>query len=128
MSLLSTLKHRAIQLKSEVHVLTLAYKDKRTPTSAKILIGITVGYLLSPIDLIPDFIPIFGSLDDLIIVPALIALTIKLIPPIVLNDVREQLKNNPQPYKKNNWLFAVLIVIIWLSVLYILVIQIKQKF
>jgi len=128
MSLLSTLKHRAIQLKSEVHVLTLAYKDKRTPTSAKILIGITVGYLLSPIDLIPDFIPIFGSLDDLIIVPALIALTIKLIPPIVLNDVREQLKNNPQPYKKNNWLFAVLIVIIWLSVLYILVIQIKQRF
>ena len=123
MSLLSTLKHRAIQLKSEVHVLTLAYKDKRTPTSAKILIGITVGYLLSPIDLIPDFIPIFGSLDDLIIVPALIALTIKLIPPIVLNDVREQLKNNPQPYKKNNWLFAVLIVIIWPSVLYILVIR-----
>ena len=127
MSLLSTLKHRAIQLKSEVHVLTLAYKDKRTPTSAKILIGITVGYLLSPIDLIPDFIPIFGLLDDLIIVPALIALTIKLIPPIVLNDVREQLKNNPQPYKKNNWLFAALIIIIWLSILYIIVFWIRGR-
>ena len=127
MSLLSTLKHRAKQLKAEAQVLILAYGDKRTPLTAKILIGITVGYLLSPIDLIPDFIPILGLLDDFIIVPVLIALSIKLIPPTVLNDAREQLKNNPQRYKKNNWLFAALIIIIWLSILYIIVFWIRGR-
>ena len=72
MGLLTKLKQRARQLKSEANVLMIAYKDKRTPSSAKILIGLTVGYLLCPIDLIPDFIPVLGLLDDLIIVPALI--------------------------------------------------------
>ena len=127
MSLLSTLKHRAKQLKAEAQVLILAYRDKRTPLTAKILIGITLGYLLSPIDLIPDFIPILGLFDDFIIVPVLIALSIKLIPPTVLNDAREQLKNNPQRYKKNNWLFAALIIIIWLSILYIIVFWIRGR-
>lgn len=113
MSLLSNLKAKAKKLKSEAQVLMVAYKDKRTPKSAKILIGITVGYLLSPIDLIPDFIPALGILDDLIIVPALIALSIKLIPKTVLFEAREDLKNNPQRYEKNNWLFAVVIILIW---------------
>lgn len=126
MSILDKLKQRARQLKSEAQVLMIAYKDKRTPASAKILIGITVGYLLSPIDLIPDFIPVLGILDDLIIVPALIALSIKLIPEIVLNDARELLKNNPQRYKKNNWVFAVVIIIIWLSVLYFVFVQVRR--
>jgi len=119
MSLLSNLKSRAKKLKSEAQVLLLAYKDKRTPRSAKILIGITVGYLLSPIDLIPDFIPILGLLDDLIIVPALIALSIKLIPSVVIEDARKQLKDNPIRYKKNNYVFAIIIIIIWLVVLYL---------
>jgi len=69
----------------------IAYKDKRTPAFAKVLIAITVGYLSSPIDLITDFIPVLSLLDDLIIVPALIALSIKLIPETVLNDAREKL-------------------------------------
>lgn len=126
MNFLSSLKARAKRLKTEAQVLMLAYKDKRTPASAKILIGITVGYLLSPIDLIPDFIPILGLLDDLIIVPALIALSIRLIPAAVVNEAREQLKNNPQQYKKNNYLFAIVIVLIWLSVLYFVFIQAKR--
>ncbi len=126
MALLTNLKSRAKKLKSEAQVLMIAYKDKRTPASAKILIGITVGYLLSPIDLIPDFIPVLGLLDDLIIVPALIALSIKLIPGAVLEDAREQLKNNPKRYKKNNYLFAIVIVLIWISVLYFVFIQLKQ--
>lgn len=112
--LISKLKEKARQLKSEAQVLMVAYKDKRTPVAAKILIGITVGYLLSPIDLIPDFIPVLGFLDDLIIVPALIALSIKLIPEIVLQDARENLANNPLGFKKNNWIFACIIIIIWL--------------
>ena len=126
MSLLTNLKSRAKKLKSEAKVLLIAYKDKRTPASAKILIGITVGYLLSPIDLIPDFIPVLGLLDDLIIVPALIALSVKLIPHAVLEDAREQLKNNPGRYKKNNYLFAIVIVLIWISVLYFVFIQLKR--
>ncbi|NCI47416.1 YkvA family protein [Sediminibacterium soli] len=120
MGLLAKLKQRARQLKSEVQVLILAYKDRRTPVMAKILIGITVGYLLSPVDLIPDFIPVLGLLDDLIIVPALIALSIKLIPPVVLEEAREQLKRNGQLYKKSNYLAAAIIALIWIAILYFL--------
>lgn len=118
MGILSELKQKARHLKSEAQVLMIAYKDKRTPLSAKILIGITVGYLLSPIDLIPDFIPVLGLLDDLIIVPLLISISIKLIPESVLNDAREAIRSNPKKLKKANWAFAALIVVIWLSVLY----------
>jgi uncharacterized membrane protein YkvA (DUF1232 family) len=126
MSILDKLKQRARQLKSEAQVLMIAYKDKRTPASAKMFIGITVGYLLSPIDLIPDFIPVLGILDDLIIVPALIALSIKLIPEIVLNDAREQLKSNPWRFKKNNWKFAIVIILIWICVLYLVFVHVRR--
>ncbi len=126
MNLLQKLKQKAKYLKSEAQVLMIAYKDKRTPLGAKILIGITVGYLLSPIDLIPDFIPVLGLLDDLIIVPALITLSIKLIPDIVLTDARNQLNDNPQRYKKNNWLFAIIIIVIWIAILYLAYIKLKH--
>ncbi len=126
MRLLDKLKQKAKKLRSEAQVLMIAYKDNRTPLKAKILIGITVGYLLSPIDLIPDFIPVLGILDDLIIVPALIALSIKLIPKFILEDAREKLKNNPLHFKKNNWIFAVVIIIIWLAALYLVFNQVKK--
>ena len=74
------LKERTKQLKTDIPALFLSMKSNDTPLSAKILAGITVGYALSPIDLIPDFIPVLGYLDDIIILPALIALTIRLIP------------------------------------------------
>ena len=128
MSLLTKLKQKARQLTSEAQVLMIAYKDKRTPSSAKILIGITIGYSLCPIDLIPDFIPVLGLLDDLIIVPALIALSIKLIPAIVLNEARERLKANPQRYRKNNWVFAIVIILIWTAVIYLLFKELKHIF
>lgn len=114
---LQSLKQKAKKLKSEAQVLMIAYTDKRIPLSAKILIGITVGYLLSPIDLIPDFIPVLGLLDDLIIVPILIAISIKLIPAIVLQEAREKLLNNPVHYKKNNRIFAAIIILIWILVI-----------
>ena len=118
MQLIDKLKKQATQLKSEAQVLILAYADKRTPLTAKILIGLTVSYLLSPIDLIPDFIPIIGLIDDLIIVPLLIALSIKLIPQTVLTEARQNVRDNPQKLKKSNWIFATVIVIIWLTLLY----------
>ncbi len=98
----------------------LAYKDKRTPISAKILIGITVGYLLSPVDLIPDFIPVLGLLDDLIIVPVLITWSIKLIPETVLIDARKKLINEPLLMRKTNWIFGSVIVAIWIFLVVIL--------
>jgi len=116
--LLSELKQRARKLKSEAQVLMIAYKDKRTPVTAKALIAITVGYLLSPIDLIPDFIPVLGLLDDLIIVPVLISFSLKLIPAVVLLDARERVKNNPEALKKTNWFFAVVIMLIGSALLF----------
>lgn len=102
----------------EAQVLLLAYADPRTPLAAKILIGLTVGYLLSPIDLIPDFIPVLGLLDDLLLVPLLIRLSIRLIPVQVLAEVRQRALENPQLLKKKNWLFATAIVLIWLVLIY----------
>lgn len=119
MQLIQKLKQKARKLKSETQVLLLAYKDKRTPLFAKILIGITVGYLLSPIDLIPDFIPVLGLLDDLIIVPLLITASVKLIPQDVLLNAKHIVESYPEKYKKNNWVFAIIIVLIWLSLIII---------
>lgn len=75
-----TLKERVKRLKQDIPIVFLCLKDKETPMPTKIFAGITVGYALSPVDLIPDFIPLLGYLDDVIILPALVVLTIKLIP------------------------------------------------
>lgn len=71
---------RAKQLKKDIPAVFLCLKSNETPLAAKIMAGITVGYALSPIDLIPDFLPILGYLDDVVILPVLIALTVRLIP------------------------------------------------
>ena len=113
MKFLQRLTQKAKQLKSETQVLIIVYKDKRTPLLAKVLIGITIGYLLSPIDLIPDFIPVFGLVDDVIIVPLLIVASIKLIPSDVLNEARETVKTSAIQLKKNSWIFGILIIIMW---------------
>ena len=118
-SFISRLKQKVRALKAEIQVLLVAYSDKRTPFIAKLVIGITVGYLLSPIDLIPDFIPILGLLDDLIIVPLLITFSIKLIPKTVISEARQKVKENPEKLKKNNWIFATIIIFIWLTLLYL---------
>lgn len=117
--MLKKLKIKIKLLKQNLAVLIYAYKDKRTPLLPKLIIGLAVGYMLSPIDLIPDFIPILGLLDDLIIVPLLIKLSIKLIPAIVLTEAEQSIKDNPQKIKKNNWIFAIIIIIIWLTLFYI---------
>ena len=97
-----TLKERAQSLKRDIPAVFLALKDKDTPISAKVLAGITVCYALSPVDLIPDFIPVLGYLDDLILLPALVALTVKLIPGEVWERNRarsEHLWENGKPEK-----------------------------
>ena len=82
------LRKRAESLKRELWALFLAWKDPRTPPLARVIIFVAVAYAASPVDLIPDFIPVLGLLDDLIILPALIAWAVRLIPPDVLAEVR----------------------------------------
>ena len=99
-------------LKKEALLLPLALADRRTPLPAKLLAAITLGYLLSPLDLIPDFIPVLGLLDDLLIVPALIMLTLKLIPEEVLKDIRQS--GQLQAKLRKKWYFALSVISIYL--------------
>ena len=115
------LKERAKRLKTDIPALFLAMKDKETPAAAKILAAITVAYALSPIDLIPDFIPILGYLDDLILLPALVALTVKLIPKDVLEKNRALSEGMWENGKPKKWYFAIPIVLIWLLIIWLIV-------
>lgn len=115
-------KKRVKALKSETYAIFLAAKDPRVPWYAKALIFVVVAHTLSPIDLIPDFIPVLGYLDDLIIAPLGIAIAIKLIPPQVLAECREeagQIFADERP--PNRWAAAVIIAIWLLTALLIIV-------
>ena len=82
------LKETASRVKRELKVYQLLLKDSRTPKVAKLLLWVALAYALSPIDLIPDFIPVLGFLDDIIIVPGLVLLAVKLVPADVVRDCR----------------------------------------
>ena len=109
-----TLKERAASLKREVPAVFLALKDEKTPLSAKILAAVTVAYALSPVDLIPDFVPVLGYLDDVLVLPALIALTVRRIPPEVLASCRERAEGMWQNGRPKKWYFALPVVGVWL--------------
>ena len=122
-----SLKDRAKQLKTDIPAVFLALKRKETPWYAKLLAGVTVGYALSPIDLIPDFIPVLGYLDDLIILPALVALTIRCVPPQVMAECRAQAEGMWISGKPKRWYYAVPIVLVWLLVVFLIVRAIVVK-
>jgi uncharacterized membrane protein YkvA (DUF1232 family) len=105
----------ARRLKTEVYALFLAYKDPRTPWYAKIFTAIVVGYCLSPIDLIPDFIPVIGYLDDLVIVPLGAFVSIKMIPAEVMEESRAKSKEMMAHGTPINKMAAVVIVVIWVG-------------
>ena len=107
------LKDRAKALKQTVPAVFLSLKDKDTPLPAKILAAVTVAYALSPIDLIPDFIPVLGYLDDIILLPALIALTVKLIPREVWEKNLRLSEGMWRDGKPKKWYYALPIVVIW---------------
>lgn len=107
------LKARAKKLKTDIPTLFLALKDKDTPILAKVFAGITVAYALSPIDLVPDFIPVLGYLDDVILLPLLVTLTIKFIPKDVLESNRKQAEGMWCEGKPKKWYYAIPIVLIW---------------
>lgn len=104
----------ARRLKREVYALSLAYRDPRAPWYARLVAGLVVAYAFSPLDLIPDPIPILGYLDDLILIPLGIALAVKLLPSEVLADGRREAQRVMEQGKPTNWAAAGVIVAIWL--------------
>lgn len=111
------LKERAKKLKTDIPAVFIALKHEKTPLMAKILAGLTVAYALSPIDLIPDFIPVIGYLDDLILLPILVVWTIKLIPPEIMEECRTKSEGLWENGKPKKWYFALPIIIFWLVII-----------
>ena len=122
------IKTRIHQIKRETLAVWYAAKDPRTPWYAKALAVLITAYAFSPIDLIPDFIPVLGYLDDLVIIPAGVALAIKLIPADVMDDARE--KADVEAQKPTNLAAGIIIGLIWLAILFLLgrwIINVYQK-
>lgn len=117
-----SLKGRAEKLKTDIPALFLALKDRRTPATAKVFAAFTVVYALSPIDLIPDFIPVLGYLDDAILLPLLVALTLKLIPGDVFESCRAQAIDMWPDGKPAKWYCALPVLVFW-AVLILLIVK-----
>ena len=114
MKLLERWKQRAAELKQEVHAVALACHDPRVPWHAKLLAVCIVAYALSPIDLIPDFIPVLGYLDDLILIPLGIYFLLKMIPPEVMAEGREKARLAAKTKTPARWFAAGVIIAIWI--------------
>jgi uncharacterized membrane protein YkvA (DUF1232 family) len=112
--LIERLKGWARGLKTELYALYLAYRDPRVPPYARVFTAIVVGYAFSPIDLIPDPIPVLGYLDDLVLIPLGVALAIKMIPDAVLAECREKARRAAGGSKPVNRAAAAVVVAIWL--------------
>ena len=119
---MSKLKERAKRLKTDIPAVFLALKEKRTSWYAKIIAAVIVVYALSPIDLIPDFIPLLGYLDDIIILPALIAWCVKCIPNDVFEDCRSRAEGMWSGGKPEKWYYAIPFVLIWMAVIALIII------
>ena len=126
MPMIDSWKARARRLKAETYALYLAYRDPRTPWRARLVAALVIGYALSPLDLIPDFIPVLGYLDDLVLLPLGIALALRLIPPTVLAEARAQARRTDArlPVSRGAaaiivliWLVGIALVLRWLGVL-----------
>ena len=109
---LKRLKQWATALKTNVIALWLAARDPRTPWVARIIAGATAAYALSPIDLIPDFIPVVGLLDDLLIVPAGIWLALRMVPPAVMAECRARAAEMTRPVSRTA---GAIFIAIWIG-------------
>ena len=118
-NLIDQLKQKAKDLKRETTALYFAYRDPRTPWYARAFSALVVAYLFSPIDLIPDFIPILGYLDDLVLVPLGIRLAIKMIPQEVMKDARKS-ADDPVQNKAIGLVFTILILCVWALILFVI--------
>lgn len=116
-----TLTERAAMLKRDIPALVMAVGHKDTPAFAKILCAAAVCYALSPIDLVPDFIPFIGYLDDIIILPGLIYMAFRLIPDEVLEECREKADRMYDSMPKSKWYYGIPTIIIWVIVLVLII-------
>ena len=128
MALLAELNQRARHLKAETFALYLAARDPRTPWYAKLLVAGIVAYAFSPVDLIPDFVPVLGYLDDLILIPAGIALAIKLVPDSVLADCRAQAQKTLTNGKPVSRVAGVVILGIWIALVALCIVWVYEVF
>jgi len=116
-----SLKEYTKKLKLSIPAIYLCLKDKDTPLIAKFFATITVGYALSPIDLIPDFIPILGYLDDMIVLPLLSMITLKLIPKEIYKHNYKEAESIWINGKPKKWYYAIPIVLIWIIILWCII-------
>ena len=119
------LKEKITRIAMDIPALFLAIKDKETPIVAKVLAGVTVGYALSPIDILPDFMFGLGYLDELIILPLLIRLTLKYIPKDVLERCREASKGMWEDGKPKKWYYALPVIVVWCLAIFLIYKMIK---
>ena len=119
-------KRQVKQLKTETYALYLAYRDPRVPWYSKAFAALVVGYAFSPLDLIPDFIPLLGYLDDLILVPIGIAIALKLIPVEVMQECRVEAREALKEGTPTSWWAAAAIIAIWLLIVAIFVMLIAR--
>ena len=120
-------KNSVKKIKSDIPALFFALKEKETPVVAKIMAGITVAYALSPIDLIPDFIPLLGYLDDFILLPVLIALTVKLIPKAILERSRLKAEEMSNKRLSKKWYYSIPVILSWCILLVIVISVFRHK-
>ena len=119
--MLESWKKHAKQIKQEVFALWIAYRKPGVPWYAKAFCALVVAYAFSPIDLIPDFIPVLGYLDDLVLIPLGVALAIKMIPADILSTAREEALQRMTEGKKDNWVIGGLIVLLWVAVVVLII-------
>lgn len=125
-NILQKWKQIARLLKVEIYALYLAYRDERTPWYARVFVACLAGYAFSPIDLIPDFIPILGYLDDLILLPLGIKIALTLIPEEVMTESRKRANQITETGKPVNYFAAIVIVLIWLTSIGLLMVYLRR--
>lgn len=119
-NLWTKIKEWTARIKLDLKTVYIALFKKETPLIAKGFALLAVGYALSPFDIIPDFIPILGYLDDLLILPVLIAVTIRLIPAKTLKTCRREALSLWPDGKPKKWYFGIPIILIWLGIIWII--------
>jgi len=109
------------RMRIETTALYLAARDPRTPWPAKLVAAAVIGYAVSPLDLIPDVIPVLGVLDDLVIVPIGIALAVRLIPRSVFEDSRRRARETVSRPSHIGWIAATLVIVVWIGTAFLVV-------
>jgi uncharacterized membrane protein YkvA (DUF1232 family) len=128
MGLIESFKRRARQLKAETLALYLAARHPGTPWYAKLFVAAVAAYALSPIDLIPDFVPVLGYLDDLIVIPLGIALAVKMVPASVLSECRARAREVMLNRNPASRVAAAFIIVVWIALAAFCTLWVYRKF